>query len=97
MRAKALIGVLVKNQNPPITHVAVLAACDVGGKSGTIKDARSTVRGRIEGHVARNERGTRLGEYRDGKTYLASGTLFAYGNVLAALIVNDAKRRGVWS
>ena len=47
--------------------------------------------------IADNERNTRLGEYRDGKTYLASGTLFGYGNLLSALIVNDAKRRGVWS
>jgi hypothetical protein len=97
MRAKDLVQVLLKDQNPSITHVAVLATCGTEGQPGTIKDARATISGRIEGKVAYNERNTRLGEYRDGKTYLASGTLFGYGDLLAALIVNDAKRRGVWS
>jgi hypothetical protein len=80
-----------------ITRVAVLATCGTEGQPGTIKDARATIRGRIEGKVAYNERHTRLGEYRNGKTYLASGALFGYANLLPALIVNDAKRRGVWS
>ncbi len=92
-----MIAVLVKNQNLPTTHVAVLASCGGRGQAGTIKDAHATVRGRIEGRVAYNERGTRLGEHRDGKTYSASGTLFGYGNLLSALIVTDAKRRGAWS
>jgi hypothetical protein len=97
MSAAELVRVLLKNQKPSITHVAVLATCGTGGQPGTIKDARATIRGRIVGKVAYNERNTRLGEYRDGKTYLASGTLFGYGNLLSALIVNDARRRGVWS
>jgi hypothetical protein len=97
MRAKDLVRVLLKDQNPSITHVAVLATCGTGGHPGTIKDARATIRGRIEGKVAYNERNTRLGEYRDDKTYTAGGQLFGYGDLLSALIVNDAKRRGVWS
>ena len=97
MRAKDLVRVLLKDQNPSITHVAVLATCGTGSKSGTVKDARATVRGRIDGKVAFNERGTRLGQFHDGKTYTAGGQLFGYGDLLSALIVNDAKRRGVWS
>jgi hypothetical protein len=90
MRAKELIGVLLKDQNPSIAHVAVLAACGTESQAQTIKDARATTRGRIDGRVAYNERGTTLGQFRDGKTYLASGMLFGYGNLLAALIVKDA-------
>lgn len=96
MKAKELIGILANNKNPPITHIAVLAACGGGGQAGTIKDAHAAIRGRIERHVALNERGARLGEYRNGKTYTAGGQLFGYGDLLSALIANDAKRRGLW-
>lgn len=96
MSAHDLIRVLVKDQNPTITQISVLPRCGNGGQPGTIKDARGTTRGRIEGRVAYNERGTRLGEYRDGKAYLATGTLFGYGNLLAALVVKDAQRRSAW-
>jgi hypothetical protein len=97
MTAKELVRVLLKDQNPAITHLAVVTACGLGAQAGTIKDARATTRGRIDGTIAYNERGTRLGEYRGGRTYLASGTLFGYGNLLAALVVRDAQRRGVWA
>ena len=96
MNAKELVRVLLEDQNPSITHLAVVTACGVGGQAGTIKDTRATTRGRIDGTTAYNERGTRLGEYRGGRTYLVSGTLFGYGNLLSALVVRDAQRRGVW-
>ena len=96
MNAKELVRVLLKDQNPSITHLAVVTTCGFGAQAGTIKDTRATTRGRIDGTVAYNERGTRLGEYRDGRTYLTSGTLFGYGNLLSALVVRDAQRRGVW-
>jgi hypothetical protein len=96
MTAKELVRVLLENQNPSITHLAVVTTCGVGAQAGTIKDTRSTTRGRIDGSTAYNERGTRLGEYRSGRTYLARGTLFGYGNLLSALVVRDAQRRGLW-
>ena len=96
MTAKELVRVLLKDPNPSITHLAVVTACGVGAQAGTIKDTRATTRGRIDGTTAYNERGTRLGEYRGGRTSLASGTLFGYGNLLSALVVRDAQRRGVW-
>jgi hypothetical protein len=77
---------LLKDQNPSITHVAVLAACGAGPNPNN-QERPCTTRGRIEGHVACNERGARLGQYRDGKTYTAGGQLFGYGDLLAALIV----------
>jgi hypothetical protein len=80
MNAKELVRVLLKDQNPAITHLAVVTACGVARQAGTIKDARATTRGRIDGTAAYNERGTRLGHYRNGGTYLASGTLFGFGN-----------------
>jgi hypothetical protein len=89
-----LVRELLSNQEP---SVAVLAACGSKAQSETIKNARASTRGRIERTVAYNERGTRLGQYRDGKTYLASGTLFGYGNLLGALVVKDTQRRGTWS
>jgi hypothetical protein len=97
VNAKELVRVLLKDQNPSITHPAVVTACGLGAQAGTIKDARATTRGRIDGTVAYNERGTRPGEYRGARTSLASGTLFGYGNLLSALVVRDAQRRGAWA
>jgi hypothetical protein len=96
MNAKELVRLLLEDQNPSITHLAIVTTCGDGAPAGTIKDTRATTRGRIDGSTAYNERGTRLGEYRGGRTYLASGTLFGYGNLLSALVVRDAQRRGVW-
>lgn len=96
MNAKKVIGELLEAKEPSI--VAVVATCATGRHAETIRNARGTPRGYIEDHVAYNERGARLGEYRDGKTYVApGGQLFGYGQLLSALIVKDAQRRGVWS
>lgn len=96
MSAEDLVRLLLEDQKPSITHVTVVTACPSGNQGETIMDARGTIRGRIEGRVAYNERDARLGQYHDGKTYLQAGTLFGYGNLLAALVVKDARRRGVW-
>jgi hypothetical protein len=97
MNAKELVRVLLEDQNPSITHLAAVKTCGFGAQFGTIKDTRATTRGRIDGTTAYNERGTRLGEYGGGRTYLTSGTLFGYGNLLSALVVRDAQRRGIWA
>jgi hypothetical protein len=76
--------------------VLAAAAYGISGQSEVIKDARATTRGWIDGQVAYNERGSKLGQYRDGKTYMANGSLFGYGNLLSALVVDDAQRRGIW-
>ncbi len=76
--------------------VLAAAAYGISGQSEAIKDSRATTRGRIDGQVASNELGSRLGQYRDGKTYVANGSLFGYGNLLSALVVDNAQRRGVW-
>jgi hypothetical protein len=95
MKAKHLLGQLLEGREPSI--VAVVASCRAGHHTETIMNARGTPRGHIQNHVAFNERGTRLGHYGDGKTYLAGGQLFGYGPLLPALIVRDAQCRGVWS
>ena len=79
-----------------LAAAVVVAAYGISGQSEVIKDSRATARGRIESQVAVKEQGNRLGHYRDGKTYLANGRLFGYGNLLSALVVDDAQRRGVW-
>jgi hypothetical protein len=61
-----------------------------------IKDSQARVRGRVEGDSAYNEKGNRLGYYRNGKTYKVNGRVFGYGNLLSALVVKSAEDRGVW-
>lgn len=61
-----------------------------------IRDSTGMSRGKITSQKAYNEKNKLLGSFRNGKTYYDNNRLFGYGNLLPALIVLDATKRGVW-
>lgn len=79
-----------------LKYVVILLLALAVNAAEPIKTPRGRVVGKVDGNRAYNEQGRLLGKFSNGTTYQSNGRQYGKGNLLSALIIEDAQRRGVW-